>query len=208
MKNIPATVLEQAYNYEDYRTLIDQLFAANKTTGTDHSPAMLNYTKQNLARMNRLDKKSRLTDETLAQLAQINRRVIWLTITEGWCGDAAQIVPVLNHMANSNANISLKFILRDKNLPLIDAFLTNGARAIPKILVLDEETLEVLTTWGPRPNEMQKMVLDAKAAGLAIEDETKRQLISQQAANDLHLWYAKDKTKTIQKEFLGALANA
>lgn len=205
MKNIPTTVIEQAYTYESYRTLIDTLFAKNKTTGTDHSAVMLNYTKLNISRMKRLDKRSRLTDETIQQLAKIDRLVIWLVLTEGWCGDAAQIVPVLNHMAAINDNITLRFILRDENLEIADALLTNGARAIPKILVLDAETLEVLTTWGPRPAEMQKMVLDAKAASLATEDEAKRKAISEASANNLHLWYAKNKTQAIQEEFLEVL---
>lgn len=76
MKNIPTSVIEQAYTYESYRTLIDTLFTEDKTTGTDHSPAMLNYTKLNLSRMNRLDKRSRLTDTTIATLAKLNRPVI------------------------------------------------------------------------------------------------------------------------------------
>lgn len=205
MKNIPTSVIEQAYTYENYRQLIDHLFAENKTTGDDHSPAMLNYTKLNLSRMNRLDKRSRLTDKTIEQLAKIEQPVIWLVITEGWCGDAAQIVPVLNHMAGENENITLRFILRDENLAITDAFLTNGARAIPKVLVLDATTLEVLTTWGPRPAEMQKMVMDAKAASLATVDEEERKAISEASANNLHLWYAKDKTLTIQAEFLEVL---
>ena len=205
MKNIPTSIIEQAYTYENYRQLIDDLFAKNKTTGNDHSSDMLNYTKLNLSRMNRLDKRSRLTDKTIEQLAKVEQPVIWLVLTEGWCGDAAQIVPVLNHMAVINDNITLRFILRDENLAIADAFLTNGARAIPKVLVLDTETLEVLTTWGPRPAEMQKMVLDAKAASLATADKEERRAISETSANNLHLWYAKDKTLTIQTEFLEVL---
>lgn len=205
MKNIPIAVVKQAYTYDSYRRLIDTLFAENKTTGTDHSEAMLHYTKLNLSRMNRLDKRSRLTDHTIQRLATIDRPVVWLVLTEGWCGDAAQIVPVLNHMAATNDNITLRFILRDENLTIADAFLTNGARAIPKVLVLDAKTLEVLTTWGPRPAEMQKMVLDAKAASLATEDEVERKAISEASANNLHLWYAKNKTEAIQTEFLEVL---
>ena len=205
MKNIATSVIKQAYTYESYRQLIDTLFAAHKTTGDNHSPAMLNYTKLNLSRMNRLDKRSRLTDTTIERLAKIDRPVIWLVLTEGWCGDAAQIVPVLNHMAATNDNITLRFILRDEHLEIADAFLTNGARAIPKVLVLDKETLEVLTTWGPRPAEMQKMVLDAKAEALATEDVVERKAIQEASANNLHLWYAKNKTQAIQEEFLEVL---
>jgi len=205
MKNIPISVVEKAHSYKDYRKLVDDLFVKNKTTGNDHSSAMLNYTKLNLSRMNRIDKRSRLTDTTLEKLAKIKKPVIWLVLTEGWCGDAAQIVPVLNHMASENEHITLRFILRDENLEIADAFLTNGARAIPKILVVDAATLEVLTTWGPRPTEMQKMVMDAKAASLATIDEKERKAIMEASANNLHLWYAKDKTLAIQTEFLEVL---
>ncbi len=202
MKFIEKSIIDNAYTYGTYRQLIDDLFAQNKTTGNDHSQAMLNYTKLNLSRMNRLDKKSRLTEETIEQLDKIDRPVTWLVITEGWCGDAAQIVPVLNHIALENENITLRFILRDENLPVIDAFLTNNARSIPKIIVLDTETLEVLNSWGPRPAEVQKLVMDAKAEGLKTEDLELRKQISTTAAEQLHLWYARNKTKAIQQEFL------
>ncbi len=201
MKYIAQSVLDNAYTYGTYRQLIDDLFAQNKTTGEDHSEAMLHYTKLNLSRMNRLDRKSRLTEATIEQLDKIERPVTWLVITEGWCGDAAQIVPVLNHMALGNENITLRFILRDKNEAVIDAFLTNNARSIPKIIVLDTVTREVLNSWGPRPAEVQKMVMDAKAEGLATDDLDLRKQISTNAAEQLHLWYARDKTKAIQNEF-------
>jgi len=202
MKIIKKSVIDNAYTYGTYRQLVDGLFAENKTTGNDHSESMLSYTKLNLSRMNRLDRKSRLTEETIAQLNKLERAVTWLVITEGWCGDAAQIVPVLNHMALENENITLRFILRDENLEVIDAFLTNNARSIPKIIVLDTETMEVLNSWGPRPAEVQKLVMDAKAEGLKTEDLALRQQISKTAAEQLHLWYARNKTKAIQQEFL------
>lgn len=203
MKFIKKSILDHAYTYGTYRQLIDELFAKNKTTGTDHSESMLHYTKLNLSRMHRLDKKSRLTEETIEKLEKIYKPLTWLVITEGWCGDAAQIVPVLNHMALKNENITLRFILRDENLKIMDAFLTNNARSIPKIIVLDTETREVLHTWGPRPVEVQKMVMEAKTEGLKTDDLVLRQQISNKAAEQLHLWYARDKTKAIQKEFLG-----
>lgn len=205
MQFIEKTITENAYTYQAYRQLIDDLFVQQKTTGEDHSKEMLNYTKLNLSRMKRLDKRSRLTDKTIEQLAKVDRPITWLVVTEGWCGDAAQIVPVLNHMALENEKITLRLVLRDKNLAVIDAFLTNNARSIPKIVVLDTETSEVLTSWGPRPIEVQKLVLDAKAESLATDDLEVRQQISSKAAEQLHLWYAKDKTKTIQQEFLAHL---
>ncbi|MCR9287425.1 MAG: thioredoxin family protein [Bacteroidetes bacterium] len=202
MKRIEKQVVENAYTYESYRQLIDNLFAENKTTGSNHSEAMLNYAKMNIARMNRLDKRGKLTDATLQNLQKITRPIIWLVITEGWCGDAAQIVPVLHKMTLENDNISMKFILRDEHLDIVDAFLTNGGRSIPKILILDAETLEVLKTWGPRPVEMQEMILEAKAQSLETEDVVLKKQINSESAKNLHLWYAKDKTLTTQQEFL------
>ena len=202
MNHIPKSIIDNAYTYEGYRAMIDQLFAENKTTGSNHSEAMLNYTKMNLSRMNRLDKKAKLTSVTLEKIAQIDEPTTWLVISEGWCGDAAQIVPVLNKMAESNDLIDLKFILRDQHLDIMDAFLTNGGRSIPKILILNSATGEVLNTWGPRPAEMQAMMMDAKAKGLAVDDPNLKKEISLESAKQLHLWYAKDKTMTTQKEFM------
>lgn len=202
MKKIAKDILQNAYTYESYRQLVDTLFAQNKTTGDNHSEAMLEYTKLNLVRMNKWDKRAKLTPDTLESLSKIKRPLTWLVITEGWCGDAAQIVPVLQKMALENDNITLRFILRDENLEVMDAFLTNGGRSIPKVLILDAATLEVLNSWGPRPAEMQAMMMDVKAQSATILDAEEKKKLAQEAAQQLHLWYAKDKAKTTQQEFL------
>lgn len=205
MTHLERSTIANAYSYETYRQLIDQQFAENKATGTDHSAEMLNYTSLNIARMKRLDKKNRLTEETQTVIKKLQRPLTWLVITEGWCGDAAQIVPTLNHMAEENDNITLRFILRDKNLPVIDAFLTNNARSIPIVIVLDTNTLEVFGSWGPRPVEVQKLVMDAKEKVKATQDVILQKQINEEAAKQLHLWYAKNKTLNIQKEFSSTL---
>ena len=202
MKFIAKNIFDTAYTYEKYRALIDQLFAEKKSTGDNHSEAMLHYTSLNLARMNKWDKRANLSPETVENLAKIDRPIVWLVITEGWCGDAAQIVPVLHKMSLENSNINLRFILRDQHLDIIDAFLTNGGRSIPKVLILDANTLEVLRTWGPRPAEMQAMIMDVKAKSALIADADEQQKLSAESVQNLHLWYARDKGKTTQKEFL------
>ena len=207
MKNIAQNILQSAYTYESYRQMVDTLFVQNKTTGDNHSEAMLEYTKLNLARMNKWDKRAKLSPETLENLRKIERPIIWLVITEGWCGDAAQIVPVLHKMASENENIALRFILRDEHLDIMDAFLTNGGRSIPKVLILDASTLEVLNSWGPRPAEMQAMMMDIKAQSATILDADEKKKLSQEAAQQLHLWYAKDKAKTMQREFLEVIVH-
>ncbi len=194
--------LETSIPYAEYRTMIDGLLEKNQTTGENHSEDMLGYTRLNVSRMKRLDKTTRLTEETLALLQQIDRPLIWLVITEGWCGDAAQIIPVFQKMVDQQPLIDLRLILRDENLELMDAFLTDGGRSIPKLICIDAESKEILGDWGPRPIEAQAQVMAVKAELAQIEDPEARKKRYQESQNELHLWYARDKTKSIQREFV------
>lgn len=195
-KVITQELIDESMNYETYRTLVSELLEDNKGTGDNHSDDILNYTKMNVQRMKRLDKKTTLSEETIAVLKNLDQKQIWLTITEGWCGDAAQIVPVLNKIAETNSNIDLRFILRDKHLEVMDEFLTNGGRSIPKIIILNTETLDVLKTWGPRPKELQTFFLEERA---------KEDYVWSNLSKGLQLWYNKDKTRQIQNELMELL---
>lgn len=184
---ISKETIDQAFTYEQFRNLLDTLWEAGKTTGTNQSEAMLNYAKINQQRMKRLEKTTKLSDEVLAAAQQLERKVVWLVLSEGWCGDGAQSLPVINKIAEASPNIELRLLLRDENLEIMDAHLTNGGRSIPKLIALDAETLEELGTWGPRPAEAQQIVLEYKEKGISHSEP-------------LHKWYALDKTKAIQRE--------
>ncbi|WP_461789250.1 thioredoxin family protein [Pedobacter sp.] len=182
---------KEALDYPSYRNLVDELLAKGETTGPDHSEAMLHYSKMNVQRMNRVDKTTALSADLLATLEGIKGKYKFLVITEGWCGDAAQIVPVINKMALAAPDkIELKLTLRDKNLPLIDAHLTNGGRAIPVLLILDEAGNLVMPKWGPRPAVLQNLMAEWKNEGVVMPE----------LAEKLHGWYAKDKTVATQAE--------
>ncbi|RZK92042.1 MAG: thioredoxin family protein [Pedobacter sp.] len=186
----------EGFTYSNYRELVDNLLVAGKTTGPDDSDAMLHYTKMNVARMNRVDKTAVLTEELLETVANISGKYHFLVITEGWCGDAAQIVPVINKLVSAAPDkFDLKLVLRDTNLPLIDAHLTNNGRSIPVLLILDEEKKLVLPKWGPRPAILQDLLAEWKTANSDM------MLIAEQ----LHSWYAKDKTLSTQKELVALL---
>jgi hypothetical protein len=114
-------------------------------------------------------------------------------LSEGWCGDAAQIVPVIHKMADVTDKVELKIALRDDNDALMQHFLTNGGKAIPKLIVLDAETLEVVLDWGPRPHGAKQLILDYKAAH-GVVDET--------AKIELQKWYLHDKGISIQNEIV------
>ena len=177
-------------SYADYRSLIDQELQTGRTTGADHSADMLHYTKMNVQRMNRVDKTVQLTAGFKEVLTQVRGNYQILVITEGWCGDAAQIVPLLPKIVAAFPDkFELKFVLRDQHLSLIDAHLTNGGRAIPAVLVIDE-TGELVFKWGPRPQILQNLLKGWKA------ESTDMKVIAEQ----LHGWYAKDKTLSTQQE--------
>jgi hypothetical protein len=192
---INQSFINEAYTYASYRELLDNLLQQGKTTGTNQSESMVNYATLNERRMKKWDKIGKIIPELMDKLMSIDQKMTWLVVTEGWCGDAAQNFPFLNKMAELNPNIDLRFVLRDENLPLIDAFLTNGGRSIPKLIALDSE-LSVLGTWGPRPEPVQKAFLENKVS----QERTGKEFTEY-----LHLWYAKDKGITLQGEILAIL---
>jgi hypothetical protein len=196
--SITKEILESAYNYQAYKSLVSDLYTEGRTTNEDNSEGMLNYTKMNIQRSSRWDKRGKINDDLIATIKDISKDQIWLVITEGWCGDAAQVLPFINKMAEINDLIDLKLILRDKHPEVMDEFLTDGSRSIPKVVILDKKNLDVLGSWGPRPKEVHKDYIQK------IRDEN---FDNQKAAEDLHLWYARDKGKAAQKEFEEILKN-
>jgi hypothetical protein len=205
MKTISPNLLHQPTDYPRYRQLIDELLRDNKTTGLLQNEAMLQYTRLNVSRMNRLDKTTRLSDATRQALNNLSRPLTWLVITEAWCGDAAQIVPVLAKMAELTPMVDMELILRDDNPDIMDAFLTNGAQSIPKVIILDGNTREVLGSWGPRPEQAQKMMMNAKARAEEAASPNEKTVIWAEAKKEVQKWYAHDKTQAIQADFLAGL---
>ena len=188
--------LAAAYTYASYRQLIDQLLAEGQTTGPQQSPELTHYTQLNVQRMQRLDKTVRLLPELVATARQLPRPYLWLVLTEGWCGDAAQLVPVLEAVAQASAGrLETRYLLRDENLDLMDRYLTGTSRAIPRLVVFEADTLAEVATWGPRPAPAQALLLRLKAEGMPHDE-----YITQ-----IHAWYAHDKTQSTQGELLALL---
>lgn len=191
-QRITPEVIDSGMSYERYRSLIDGLLEEGKTTGTNYSEAMIDYTKMNVHRMNRLDKQVRLSDSLKETLQDVDDNWIWLVLTEAWCGDAAQNVPVLARMAEQNDHVDLRLILRDEHPDIMDEYLTNGGRSIPMLVCLEAETLEELGTWGPRPGDAQEK---------AIRWKNDPEISTKEGAVRLHKWYADNRTEDIQAEF-------
>ena len=195
MKNIIENSLQKGISYEDYKKLVKDLLEEGKSTGIQQSESLLNYSMLNDRRMKRLDKTVKLTEETITSAKDVKEPVTWLVLTEGWCGDAAQTLPVINKIANESEQIDLKIILRDENDELMSQFLTNGGKSIPKLIALDKNN-EVIDSWGPRPSVPTKMVQEYKEKHGQLDADFKK---------DLQVWYNKDKGKNTQEDMLKLL---
>ena len=163
--------LLKAVSYETYRNLIDKYEAEGKSSGEEQTEERVYYTALNQKRYKRLDKT--------------------IEIPESWCGDAAQIVPVVHKIAELNPKITMKLVFRDENEELMNLFLTNGGKAIPIVVFLDLED-KVLAHWGSRPSVATKMVEEEKAKNGKLSPEFKE---------ELQRWYNQDKGATIVDDF-------
>ena len=111
MKSILETSYSTALKYDEYRNLVTNLFQKGLVTGNEQSESLVHYTELNEARMKRLDKLTIISEETTAFLQNLTKDYIWLVISEGWCGDAAQILPIINKMALVSDKIHFKIVL-------------------------------------------------------------------------------------------------
>lgn len=131
-------------------------------------------------------------------VARARRAGPWrlLVINEDWCGDSVNTLPTIARLAELAPNVELRIIERDRSLDVMDRFLTAGARAIPKVVILDPHG-EVHGTWGPRPSELQAWV---KGPGQALEKPERYR--------EIRGWYARDRGRSTAEEVVRLLEGA
>jgi len=189
---ITPELLAGGFSYSQFVEFTEQLVLENRTSGANQSEDYLSYTRMSLQRMVRWNKTSKVSEELKQLLLQVNQSQVWLIITEAWCGDGAQSIPYLAKLADLNPLIMLKIVLRDEHPDLMDAYLTNGARSIPKLVAMTADLQVELFTWGPKP----KYLLDRHAAFKQnSEGRTYPEFLE-----EIHLWYAKNKHKDLESE--------
>lgn len=184
MNNIITESLKKSQSYQEYRDDVKQLVEDNSTTGNVKTEDLINYTMLNDRRMNRWDKTIKVPQDIQKKISAYSDKMTWMVIAESWCGDAAHLMPAMNKLAELNGNIDFRVVLRDENEALMDQFLTNGSRSIPKLIMIDDESGEVVNTYGPRPGIATQVVNDYKKAHGKLTPEFKE---------DLQRWYNKDK---------------
>ncbi len=193
---ITAAKLQESLTYLEYIELTKSIINNVSPSAPYDNEKMLKYTEANLERMQRVSNNISIDQKLYNLLTSVTDRWIWVIITEPWCGDAAQIVPALCAFAEVNSNIETKLILRDTNLDLIDAYLTEGGRSIPKLICLHQDTMEEIGTWGPRPQQIQVMVDKFKSDTTTSFGQKVRQI---------HQWYDDNKSAALQEEFIALL---
>ena len=188
--------IEKGMSYQTYRDLVQDLAKKRATTGPEQLESLINYTELNDRRMARWDKTLKISEETRETITNLDSNLVFLVLSESWCGDASPSLPVINKIAELNENIDLKIVLRDENLPLMDKFLTNGSRSIPKLSVWDMDKEAVVGEWGPRPSIATQMVDDYKKEHGKLTAEFKQ---------NLQIWYNKDKGQNTLEDLVQLL---
>lgn len=191
--------LNKSYSYTQYREHISRLLEEGLSTGNTQSEDLTHYTTLNEVRMNRLDKTVHVPDEIKEKLKGLKKEHTLLVISEGWCGDAAQILPVMNKITSGTDKLDLKIVLRDENDELMNDYLTNGARSIPKLVLVEKDTLVARGSWGPRPHDASKLIMDNKE---------KFGKVTPKAKEELQKWYLQDKGHSTMEEIALLLENA
>ena len=183
----------KAISPEAYIHLIKEYAESGSTSGPNQTESMIHYTRLNAQRMKRLIKTIEIAAPAKASIQSFDTPQTWLILSETWCGDAANSLPVFFKMAELNHNISIRILFRDENLELMDQFLTNGGRSIPKVIALSE-TNHVLYHWGPRPSEAQTMYLSWKNDPNRVPYD--------EFQITLQKWYNADAGESIQNEWI------
>ena len=191
--------LNNSFTYAEYRNHISQLLQDGLSTGATQSEDLTHYSTLNEVRMNRLDKTINIPQEFKDRLATLKKEHILLVISEGWCGDAAQLVPIIKKIADESDELELSIVLRDDNDALMNEYLTNGARSIPKLVLVEKDTHIPRGSWGPRPHGAGKLIMDYKA---------KHGIIDQEAKTELQKWYLHDKGLSTIEEITLLMENA
>jgi len=188
MKQLPQKFISAAESSDVH---LRQLY--RQSEGDFEPKAYFRYVEMNQSRIRRLLKRDRWTQEEISQLDINDHPICWLVITEHWCGDAANSLPYMIQLADHLPQLNIKFVYRDDDVELIDSFLTNGGRSIPKVIAYEPESRLVLTTWGPRPSQLQEKTL-MWLRDPEMDLETRAYLTQK--------WYIEDKGLSIKKELL------
>lgn len=176
-------------NFSDYQQTFERILSGELTSAPYDDPHFIEYVKLNDSRQNRWVKKGELTEEAIDAIKNIQSKQTWVLITEPWCGDASHNVPFIAKLAELNPLITLDIQLRDSEGSEIESYLTNGGKAIPKLIVRDNSGKDLII-WGPRPAAAQALFHKLKGQNKTLEEQK----------IGLQEWYNENKGMAVQCE--------
>ena len=188
--------LGKSWDYAGYRELVRKQVDEGRTSGLNQSEDYVYYTLLNHKRMRRWEKKTRVLKILQQDELQLQEPWIWLVLTETWCGDAAPVLPIMDAFASLSDSLELRIALRDEHPELMERYLTNNARSIPKLLMVRPSDYRVVASWGPRPMDAARLVEEYRAAHGKLTEELRV---------SLQKWYNKDRGESIIRELSGLL---
>jgi len=143
-------------------------------------------------------RRARSPKEQLDRLARVGGSWRLLVLSEDWCGDASNLVPVLARFAADAPQLDLRILKRDEHPEVMDLYLTNGSRSIPLSIILDDRG-NAVGRWGPRPEGLQDFVLrERQVAGRPMTEIYK----------DIRRWYAIDRGHSTIRELVDRIERA
>lgn len=191
---------EPTFTYREFLDYSKQLTDAGQTSGPDQSSHLVEYTALNHTRMERIEKRATLSEELKTTIEKQERPQQWVLLTETWCGDSAQNLPVIGKAVEyAGDQIQLTIVLRDQNTHLIEQYIPEVGMGIPRLLVLDEQD-QLLAQWGARPQPAQAFIDKWKADPDNIDKK--------EVQKEMQLWYAKNKHQALQQELVALIEKA
>ena len=144
-----------------------------------------------------LARRAHVPDAVVEEVRAIGGTWHLLALSEDWCGDAVNSLPVLARLAELAGNIDLRVLSRDANLDLMDAHLSpTGGRAIPVVMVLDADFVK-RGWWGSRPAELQAWIDDV---GFAMPKDDRYR--------EVRKWYARNRGADVLEELVAVIRAA
>jgi hypothetical protein len=157
---------------------------------------LLGSVKRNVELWTAMWRHARVDEEYVRRVTALPGGWHLLVLSEDWCGDAVNTVPVLAKLVESTPNTDLRVLGREANPDLMDSHLTGSSRSIPVVIVLDE-AFEERGWWGPRPTVLQHWV---SGQGQLLE-KTERY-------REARTWYARDRGRTTLEEVVSMMERA
>ena len=184
---------EKAVSYNDYLQHSRQKILELQQSAAEEDRKLLDYYQLGLTRMRRVGKTYQISEVQQQRFSEKNFKGKILIISEGWCGDAAMVVPVIHRFFGDE---HVRIVYRDENDELITQYLTNGGKSIPIVLLLDQDG-NVVSHWGPRPAHGMELLKKYKSSPEIYTADDFH--------NELQVYYTKNKGRDIVEELLHLL---